>query len=560
MPMIKYVPIFLFCLWASTAQAFNLSVTASAPSRSWNDGVLEIVTGDTVTFDMTASGGTGPYTYEWNFGDYGHYKSRYADGGSIYDDEDPVRDFDYAGRYDVEVIVTDTGDGNTTEMAYISIDVLDVRSPVQDAINNCGAAGDNVTDDTSALQTCLNNMTSGGVLDLGSNTYRIVGVTSGSASSCGPAGTRGLCIQNDNIAIIGEGATLRWDITDAACIDHVYDGGQDFFLTNDSNSHTTLFRGVNFTYELPSGRSHTDCDNHNLVGFGQSAGQWLQDWAPIFQNGTITGFSGVGDNRASAIRNNIDQWGEGYDTPTRQAAFLAKGQQLNLRNYVTPKSGNSHYYYINQEVAYNFMFENWVYMSSPEDNSTFFKIYARSSGADFTYIYVQSNYLEGPVRFASFDVKTSSGTTAAGPIHIKDNYFVDGIVRYWSIWLGKITNENYWTDVVISGNKISEIGASPDNANAFTCCGESGYACSACIGSENEWGSFSMLNNEYGSGFSSGMSPNSLTDSDTFQIDDESAMFPSGATLTGNSYTGSNYKSSTRGGSGPEDPGPWEFT
>jgi hypothetical protein len=124
--MIKYVPIFLFCLWASTAQAFNLSVTAtSSPSRSWNDGVLEAQVGDSVTFVCTPSNGTAPYSYEWNMGDFGYYKDRYADestyGSFTYDDSDGTVTFpfNYPGRYDVKVTVTDNT--SATDLKYMRL-------------------------------------------------------------------------------------------------------------------------------------------------------------------------------------------------------------------------------------------------------------------------------------------------------------------------------------------------------------------------------------------------------------------------------------------------------
>src|SRR5215216_398362 len=73
----------------------------------------------TFEFEAEITGGTGPYTYRWDFGD-----------GSVEidDDETIVHTFDVAGTYNVDLTVIDSGD--QTVSASIEINV-EAETPIE---------------------------------------------------------------------------------------------------------------------------------------------------------------------------------------------------------------------------------------------------------------------------------------------------------------------------------------------------------------------------------------------------------------------------------------------
>jgi hypothetical protein len=579
--------IFVFFLFFGIAPsycgAFDLHVTATAPGRTWNDGVLEVEVGDTVSFSMTASGGAGPYAYEWDFGDFGYYKERYADRlKTNYTAKDPTWIFNYPGRYDVKVLVTDTGAGNATETSLVSIMVFTALRPVYAATaaiendpksrwngkyaGNCGAAGDGLADDTKAIQKCMNGLNRGGIIDLGGSnyTYKIVGAINRNSSKGPKERNVGLFVQDNLITFWGHGAKINYDHSND--LDRGGTNSTDYFLCFAKKSEKKIFfYKVNFQYIVPGDKQNHEMDRQAFATSGGSVGSlgYL-----IVQDSTIDGFSGLSGNAYyHMIRNNIINWGNGHDKwnkITRAAMLKSSGNTLLLLNYSLPivsaRANTSHFHYIQKD--YSFTFYNFHYAADSSGNATLFKIYGRN--ANFRHHYIQGNYLEG-AKWGLGNLEISGGYIA-GPIHVTNNYLINfksSCNSAW-IWMGRTASANY-VDIVWSGNHISnDACASGHKAWGFYC-GDRSWYCrgqrSCDSGCSYKYGDITIQNNQYGDGF----------DGVSWDINDESSKYfqwglPSGRShqdvrvmVSGNSVGKIDYQSSTRGGSGPADPGCWEF-
>jgi hypothetical protein len=580
--MIKYVLIFLFCLWASTAQAFNLSVTASAPSRSWSDGVLEVQVGDSVTFAMTATGYDTSVTYEWVMGDFGYYKDRYADestyGSFAYTDEDPVFPFNYPGRYDVKVSVTDAAP--VTEVAYISIMVYTVLTPVyaahQDIYNDStskwygsyagyctGMDADNdkngTNDVTSEIQTCMNALNSGGIIDFGDSnyTYKIVGAIVSERN-------RGLHINHDLITFYGDaGDPPKMNYDHANDADRGGTDSVDFFLQFEGAEKKFLAHGIHFQYIVPGGSENYEMDSQRFLTSDDTKGYG------VFTHSTIEDFSGLsGTAYYQFIKSNIVDWGNGYDEwngITRATMVNTDGNALFRQLYSLPitsaSSNTSHFHYI--QADYNFSFENFHYAADPSSNATLFKMYGHND--DIRWVYIQDNYLEG-AKWGLGNEELSGGYTL-GPVHVKNNYLVESKSSCNSnfIFMGLQITE---TDIVWSGNYHSNTNCGANNQKVFGFyCGDRSWYCtgtSSCdAGCSYKYDNITIENNYWGDGFSNWTSANINDETSSawqWGLTNGQPHQDVGVDVTGNTANSTNYQSSTRGGSGPADPGPWEFT
>jgi PKD repeat protein len=108
-----------------TAVAADLSATMTAPSDNAN-----VVVGRSVTFRVTATGGTAPYQYKWNFGD-----------GNITTETNGVAVHSYAstGAKTVTVTITDANDSQTSTSVRVNVSAATLTASISSPANNSEA-------------------------------------------------------------------------------------------------------------------------------------------------------------------------------------------------------------------------------------------------------------------------------------------------------------------------------------------------------------------------------------------------------------------------------------
>jgi PKD repeat protein len=101
-------------------------VVVSLLSASPSSGVVPL----DVSFAVEGSGGSGSYTYSWDFGDTGSS-----------DQQNPTHTYDTVGTYDVEVTVTDAGDSSNSTTGLLTIIVLDQPATLSVGISASPTSG-----------------------------------------------------------------------------------------------------------------------------------------------------------------------------------------------------------------------------------------------------------------------------------------------------------------------------------------------------------------------------------------------------------------------------------
>src|SRR5436309_1355579 len=79
-----------------------------------NPNYVTLAVDNGVSFESKVSGGTTPYFYEWNFGDFGTESTA-----------TPNHVFNYAGVFNVSLFVTDSTIPANTFLAYTTVTVVD---------------------------------------------------------------------------------------------------------------------------------------------------------------------------------------------------------------------------------------------------------------------------------------------------------------------------------------------------------------------------------------------------------------------------------------------------
>lgn len=136
----------------------TLTATASASSD-------DIDVGTSVTFTCTPSGGTSPYTYVWETDDPACYATPITA-------QNPSHTFDWPGRHEVKVTVTD----DNGDSVWVALEVnVDAHSTITtyDAVTDVGLDDTGVTDCSATFETWIAaNYADGIRVEFPSGTYR----------------------------------------------------------------------------------------------------------------------------------------------------------------------------------------------------------------------------------------------------------------------------------------------------------------------------------------------------------------------------------------------------
>ena len=132
------------------------TITESEPLIADANGPYEGLVGEEIQFNSSATGGTPPYTYHWDFGD-----------GNTSDEEDPVYTYDEADNYTVTLTVTDVMQ-NTDDDATLAT-ITEESEPIFE-IEIVGGIGVNVfinnVGDVDATEVDWNIVIDGGLIIL----------------------------------------------------------------------------------------------------------------------------------------------------------------------------------------------------------------------------------------------------------------------------------------------------------------------------------------------------------------------------------------------------------
>jgi len=447
-----YVYIVALLAFPLVAAAFNLSATVSGGSGSWSGGVYQITGTQTLNFSVTPSGGTGPYTYAWNFPWLDGLKDRYVtDGGYTYDDQNPSISLNSPGNYDIEVVVTDTGNGNATEMAIVRVQMYASRSVTKAAKADCGAAGNGSTDDTLALQTCINtHLSSGGVLSFEDGTYRIAGDYQGGATGH----TYGLSLYSNTTLTGGPGVTLRFDPGNTYGQDASgCDNNRDEFLDIEDNSASNVLVTGGMTLQYYYTGTRTDYDNVWAVNQGGAT----------LENITLDDFTSITSNSASVVRRvNLVDMGA-VDTDCRgdgkTSTWYASGNSVLWRCYYTNSRANDVLIYTGAGRDYVFGVENIIFSNTCEQ--ALMRSYNTASGSDMQHHYWVGNYIDSDKH--AIQVYSAEEIDLLH-IHILNNKMYRNTTSSSSaIWFNYGPADcSSLTDILIDGNTLSINAATSD--------------------------------------------------------------------------------------------------
>jgi len=432
MKKINFISVVFLCLMTPVAAgAFNLSVSVSGGSGSWSDGVYEITGAQNLDFTCTPSNGTPTYSYVWNFETLESYIDYYDSGPTYTDDQNPSSvPFNRPGKYIVEVAVTDSAGSPVTEKAYLVIEMIAVRSPYKYAYvatpDGCGLTTANeqngTTDVTTKLQTCVDTLTTGGVIDFGNYTYLLEGAKLGAGTDYGAENSNvGLKIAYENIALVGAEATINFDhandedtVTDYA-LSYRYDSSitDGFYVT-----------GITFNYDQDTGNAWNTIDDQELV-------RTYPGTTISFMRNSVNHFRLFGQT-SNPIQNynNFDNWGWGGMNLNRCSTG---GNCLYYRNWSdvfaddAVTDGGDDFNYTNPANSNNYNVENYIDNTGMKDSPAKPCLRMYGSGtANMHDHYFIGNYLKG-CELAGIEIRCNDcdATYTLTDILIKGNIFSD---------------------------------------------------------------------------------------------------------------------------------------
>jgi hypothetical protein len=314
---------FLFSAVQVQGQGLDLVVGSSASS---------IAVGGTVQFNTQVSGGSSPYTYEWDFDDVNTYKNPATSAN-------PSHTFNLPGTHEVWVTVTDSS--SDTVKGHLRIKVADDLTEY-DAINDCGLIDDDSTDNGPNLRSCVTNDADGQYRIIFRKTdtgvYKFVSYISIRRDSKDYNVT--VDFDTDSkVEFIGEpGVVLKFS--------PIQEINSSFYFNNEDKNKYALFENLGFEFTGP-------LFIYMISTSDMRKGEQYQVWRNCdFQNIRKVGKN----NREIVIRSNFDRWGR--------------------------STGNLNYAYTNSLWKYNYIHNPWPDHSHPFYNREYWYIYYIGNYAD----------------------------------------------------------------------------------------------------------------------------------------------------------------------------------
>lgn len=363
-----------------SAFGFNLSVSVSAGSGSWSNGAYEINKGASVNFSVTATDGTAPYTYCWNFG----YKENDASLGTWNNSANQICysttqnptsiTFNDYGEYPVELYVQDSL--SNSERAIILIKV-NVSGTTLNAVTDCGLDNGGSTDNGTDLASCISGTGGNIIIQFPTGSYRFTATNAISGKD----------VKLESVS--GQNATI------------VFDPPGTFSSTN-----------IPFL-TITSGNLYIDrmVFEHDLDGNDQSVEprcnvvKTLSGGHVIFQNNTVYDFttpfrylSGI------VLKNNLIDWGSGSNcsavAPYRISLSSGSGayDYGNLYwayNYTKTESCHEHFVYLHDNMVDEFKYyiKNYIDFSNWIDTANVLNYWNNDTHFIGNYVYDGSQFV-----------------------------------------------------------------------------------------------------------------------------------------------------------------------